>query len=125
MSLPLNYLAGKAIQPLPRLPDCNPVTLINDAFLAHGFGPNIVQEAPDTHTILSLVGAGAGIGFVPITADHIKLPGVVLIPVTDIPDIPLAMAWREHDGNPALHALIDLIDDVSADSGDTDRCDQV
>ena len=81
MSLPLNYLAGKAIQPLPRLPDCNPVTLINYAFLAHGFGPNIVQEAPDTHTILSLVGAGAGIGFVPITADHIKLPGVVLIPV--------------------------------------------
>jgi DNA-binding transcriptional LysR family regulator len=95
------------------------VTVIHNAFLAHGFSPNIVQEAPDTHTILSLVGAGAGIGYVPVSAGHIKLPGVVLVPVSDIPDIPLALAWREDHANPALRALIDLLDDVSAECRQT------
>jgi DNA-binding transcriptional LysR family regulator len=75
------------------------LTVIHGAFLAHGFSPNIVQVAPDTHTIMSLVGAGAGIGFVPVSAGHIKLPGVVLVPVPDIPPTPLALAWREHDTN--------------------------
>jgi DNA-binding transcriptional LysR family regulator len=94
------------------------VTVIHGAFLAHGFSPNIVQEAPDTHTIMSLVGAGAGIGYVPISAGHIKLPGVVLVPVADIPAVPLALAWRQDDTNPALLALVDLLDEVSAESAD-------
>jgi DNA-binding transcriptional LysR family regulator len=97
------------------------LTVIHGAFLAHGFSPNIVQVAPDTHTIMSLVGAGAGIGFVPVSAGHIKLPGVVLVPVPDIPPTPLALAWREHDTNPALLALVDLLDEVSAECRDTDR----
>jgi DNA-binding transcriptional LysR family regulator len=92
------------------------LAVIDNAFLAHGFSPRIVQEAPDTHTILSLVGAEVGIGFVPASAAHIKLPGVVLVPVPEIPPIPLALAWRESDANPALQALIDLLPEVSADS---------
>jgi DNA-binding transcriptional LysR family regulator len=91
------------------------VSLIHSTFLKHGFSPNIAQEAPDTHTIMSLVGAGAGIGFVPVAAGHIKLPGVVLVPVPDIPAIPLVLGWRKNDPNPALHALIDLADEVSAE----------
>lgn len=72
--------------------------VIHSAFLAHGFSPNIVQEAPPTHTIVSPVGAGAGIGFVIASASHIKLPGVVLVPVPGIPPIPLALAWRDDEG---------------------------
>lgn len=78
------------------------------------------QEVPDTHTIMSLVGAGAGIGFVPASAGHIKLPGVVLVPVPEIPPVPLALAWREDDTNPALQALIDLLSAVSAECRHTD-----
>jgi DNA-binding transcriptional LysR family regulator len=96
------------------------LTVIHSAFLAHGFSPNIVQEAPDTHTIMSLVGAGAGIGLVPASAGHIKLPGVVLVPVPDIPAIPLALAWRENDANPALRALIDLLPAVSGECRDAE-----
>jgi DNA-binding transcriptional LysR family regulator len=96
------------------------VTLIHSAFLEHGFSPNIVQEVPDTHTIMSLVGAGVGIGLVPASAGHIKLPGVVLVPVPDIPPVPLALAWREDDVNPALRALIDLLPAVSAECRHTD-----
>jgi DNA-binding transcriptional LysR family regulator len=95
--------------------------VIHSAFLAHGFSPNIVQEAPDTHTIMSLVGAGVGIGLVPASAGHIKLPGVQLVPVPEIPPIPLALAWREDDANPALVALIDLLPAVlAAASHDSD-----
>ncbi|MFJ8950944.1 MULTISPECIES: LysR substrate-binding domain-containing protein [unclassified Streptomyces] len=91
------------------------VALIHSAYLAHGSSPRIVQEAPDTHTILTLVGAGVGIGFVPSSASHLKVPGVVLIPARDIPPLPLALAWRAGDPNPALHALIDLLDEIAAD----------
>jgi DNA-binding transcriptional LysR family regulator len=93
-------------------------TVIHSAFAAHGLSPRIVQEAPDTHTIMSLVGAGVGIGYVPSSAGHIKLPGVTLVPVSDIPPVPLALAWREDDTNPALHTLIDLLPAVSAECAD-------
>jgi DNA-binding transcriptional LysR family regulator len=99
----------------PRHRGSGTVTVIHNAFLAQGFSPNVVQEAPDTHTLLSLVGAGVGIGFVPSAADHIKLPGVVLVPVPDIPPVTLVLAWREADANPALRALIALADEVAPD----------
>ncbi|MGW6962336.1 LysR substrate-binding domain-containing protein [Streptomyces chartreusis] len=89
-------------------------TLIQGAFLRHGINPHIAQVAPDVHTVLSLVGAGVGIGFAPMSAGHIQLPGVVLVPVPDIPPIPLALAWREDDTNPALISLVELLDEASA-----------
>jgi DNA-binding transcriptional LysR family regulator len=110
----LSELRDESVISYPANRGAGTLTVIHSAFLAHGFSPNIVQEAPDTHTIMSLVGAGAGIGFVLASAGHIKLPGVVLIPVPDIPPIPLALAWRENDTNPALLALVDLLDLVSA-----------
>ncbi|MGW9029422.1 LysR substrate-binding domain-containing protein [Streptomyces sp. NPDC055722] len=89
-------------------------TLIQGAFLSHGINPHVAQVAPDVHTVLSLVGAGVGIGFAPMSAGHIQLPGVVLVPVPDIPPIPLALAWREDDTNPALMSLVELLDEASA-----------
>ncbi|MGW5644553.1 LysR substrate-binding domain-containing protein [Saccharopolyspora sp. NPDC003752] len=89
--------------------------LVQAACLRHGYSPDFVQEAPDTHTILSLVGAGSGISLVPSTAAHLKVPGVVLVPVHDAPPIPLALVWRADDPNPALAGLIGLLDEVAAD----------
>ncbi|MEG9518462.1 LysR substrate-binding domain-containing protein [Saccharopolyspora indica] len=89
--------------------------LVQAACLRHGFSPRFVQEAPDTHTILSLVGAGSGIGLVPATAGHLKVPGVVLVPVHDAPPVPLALVWRADDANPALAGLIGLLDEVVAE----------
>lgn len=126
VALPADHpLAGRAHVGLTELRD-EPVigyrtdrggtvpTLIQGAFLRHGISPHVVQVAPDVHTLLSLVAAGAGIGFAPISADHIQLPGVALVPVPDIPPIPLALAWREGDTNPALKSLVGLLDEVSA-----------
>ncbi|MGW1682800.1 LysR substrate-binding domain-containing protein [Saccharopolyspora sp. NPDC002376] len=89
--------------------------LVQAVCLRHGFSPNFVQEAPDTHTILSLVGAGSGVGLVPATAAHLKVPGVVLVPVHDAPPVPLALVWREGDANPALAGLVGLLDEVVAE----------
>ncbi|MDA3624161.1 LysR substrate-binding domain-containing protein [Saccharopolyspora sp. WRP15-2] len=89
--------------------------LVQAVCLRHGFNPNFVQEAPDTHTILSLVGAGSGVGLVPATAAHLKVPGVVLVPVHDAPPVPLALVWREGDANPALAGLVGLLDEVVAE----------
>ncbi|MHA6800212.1 LysR substrate-binding domain-containing protein [Bounagaea algeriensis] len=86
--------------------------IVQAACLQRGFSPHFAQEAPDTHTILSLVGAGSGIGLVPASAGHLELPGVVLVPLPGAPAIPLALAWREDDPNPALHALVDLLHEV-------------
>ncbi|GAB2762349.1 LysR substrate-binding domain-containing protein [Salinifilum aidingensis] len=86
--------------------------VVQAACLQCGFSPHFAQEAPDTHTILSLVGAGSGVGLVPVSAGHLELPGVLLVPLRDAPAIPLALAWREDDPNPALHALVDLLDEV-------------
>ncbi|MCI2418811.1 LysR substrate-binding domain-containing protein [Saccharopolyspora sp. K220] len=89
--------------------------LVQAACLRHGYSPDFVQEAPDTHTILSLVGAGSGISLVPMTAEHLKVPGVVLVPVHDAPPIPLALVWRADDQNPALAGLVGLLDEVVAE----------
>lgn len=86
--------------------------VVQAACLQRGFSPHFVQEAPDTHTILSLVGAGSGVGLVPASAGHLELPGVALVPLSDAPIIPLALAWRTEDTNPALHALVELLDEV-------------
>jgi DNA-binding transcriptional LysR family regulator len=89
--------------------------LVQAACLQHGYSPDFVQEAPDTHTILSLVGAGSGISLVPMPAGHLKVPGVVLVRVHDAPPVPLALVWRADDQNPALGGLIGLLDEVVAE----------
>ncbi|HEY9565290.1 MAG TPA: LysR substrate-binding domain-containing protein [Nocardioides sp.] len=85
--------------------------VIKSAFAAHGLASNIVQEAPDMYTVMLLVGAGEGIGFALETAKHINVPGVRLIPIPDIPTIPLSVAWLERNHDPALKAFLDLMDD--------------
>ena len=78
------------------------------ACLTAGFSPRIVQEAPDTHTLVSLVGTGIGVTLLPAAARHLVLEGVRYLPLRDVAiDVPLGMAWREDDPNPALAAFLD------------------
>ncbi|WP_206024213.1 LysR family transcriptional regulator [Rhodococcus sp. 14C212] len=44
--------------------------------LQAGFSPRIVQEAPDSYTILSLVAAGVGITVTVSSVQHIQMPGL-------------------------------------------------
>lgn len=91
--------------------------MLHAAFLEQGIVPEESQEAPDTHTILSLVGAGAGLGLIPAPAEHLGVPGVTLLPVDDAPSVPLGLAWRADEADPAVTALTGLVEDMQEGAG--------
>ncbi|MEJ8278211.1 LysR family transcriptional regulator [Pseudonocardia spirodelae] len=82
-------------------------TSVDAACLRSGFLPRIEQEAPETHTLLSLVGAGVGVGLALEATAELRTPGVVLVPLSDPPVVPLALAWKRDAANPVLPALLE------------------
>ena len=56
--------------------------------------PHIVQEGVNEPTILSLISAGMGIGWVPAMARWLCPESVVSLPVVDLKMMTLALAWR-------------------------------
>ncbi|WP_267715988.1 LysR substrate-binding domain-containing protein [Streptomyces sp. CoH17] len=80
-------------------------------FRSAGVAPRYVHHLSQVHTILALVRAGLGLALVPKAATALGLDGVVLRPVVGIEGEPveLVVAWRTNDGNPALHAVRDLV----------------
>ncbi|GMA17188.1 LysR family transcriptional regulator [Deinococcus metallilatus] len=74
-----------------------------------GFTPNVVQEAIEIPTLLSLVAAGVGV-FLPIQFfERLSLPGVVYRPLEDAPLIDIVAVWRreeEEEGGPIVRAFL-------------------
>lgn len=78
-----------------------------DAFNRTGIAPRIVAEVSTSQTVLKLVAAGVGIGFVDNTQSNFKPDGVVLRPVLDYTlPITLQMAWARSTENPLLEKFI-------------------
>lgn len=68
-----------------------------------GFEPRVVQEGQTDQAILSLVGAGVGIGFCLASASHRKPADVVVRPVAQLDlTVHLTAIWRTDNTNPAL-----------------------
>lgn len=74
---------------------------------ASGFTPNVVQEAIEIPTLLSLVAAGIGV-FLPIEFfSRLALPGVVYRPLEDAPVVEIVAVWRREAGrDPTLRAFL-------------------
>ncbi|MET7855901.1 LysR family transcriptional regulator [Streptomyces sp. NPDC005318] len=74
---------------------------------AAGFIPRVVQEAPDSYTILALVAAGVGVTLTVSSCRHIQQNGLVYRPLAG-PSIRLraALAWRTDNPSAALHAVL-------------------
>src|SRR5699024_5108943 len=74
-----------------------------------GFSPRIVQEAPDSYTILGLVAAGVGVTLTVSSVSHVKTPGLALVPVAG-PALYL-VATVLHRANPtrAVSAALDVV----------------
>jgi DNA-binding transcriptional LysR family regulator len=72
-----------------------------------GFWPRVVQEAPDTYTVVALVGAAVGVALLPASAERLQFEGVVFRPVTgaDV-QAPIALAWRDGDPSPVLAGFL-------------------
>jgi DNA-binding transcriptional LysR family regulator len=80
---------------------------LHDRLLASLSGPdgppNVVQYAPETQTIVSLVAAEIGVSVVQASVQRLGLPGVVYRPVVDAPIVELAALLRPgEDSRPAL-----------------------
>ena len=84
--------------------------------LAHasGFAADVVQVAPDTQSALALVSAGVGCHLtLSSVAGHASQEHVAFVPVSDeTTDVDLRLAWRQQDGNPALHSVLSLAEEL-------------
>jgi DNA-binding transcriptional LysR family regulator len=72
-----------------------------------GFTPRVVQEAPDSHTILALVAAGVGVTLTLTSCRHVQQNGLVYRPLAGAPiRLRSALAWRTDNPSAALGAVL-------------------
>ena len=73
-----------------------------------GFHPEVSQTVGDSITAVALVAAGFGVSFVPRSASHLQLPGVVYIPLADVGAgiADLVCIYRGDDESPVLAAFL-------------------
>ncbi|GAB3205230.1 LysR family transcriptional regulator [Marinactinospora thermotolerans] len=78
------------------------------ACVSAGFNPRIVQEAPDSYTILALVGSGVGVTLTISSVRHIRHPGLVYRRLAGPPrHLTAALAWRQDNASAALRRVLE------------------
>lgn len=78
-----------------------------------GITPRIVQEAPDSYTILALVAAGAGATLTLTSVQHVQPTGVTYLPIAGEPIwLHAAIAWRTDNASPALARVLEVLEEV-------------
>jgi len=93
--------------------------LIFSACREAGFVPRVVQEVVQVHTVLALVGAGIGIGFVPASIAAIGAPGVAFATLRPAPATSASLAFDAGVESPARNRLVELI--ITADASTATR----
>lgn len=79
-----------------------------------GFSPNVVQEAMQMQTIVSLVAGGMGISIVPISLRNMQRTGVIYKPLTEpTPYAEVAIAWRQQDNAPSLRRFLEIVQSLN------------
>lgn len=74
-----------------------------------GFEPKIVQEAPDSYTILGLVAAGVGVTLTVSSVRHVRTPGLTLLPLSGPRRFMAAtFAWSTQASQATL-AVVDVL----------------
>lgn len=77
-----------------------------------GFVPQIAQVVPDSHAMMVLVAAGIGVGVtVNSVRERMAAQGVAFCEFDDeIPWLNVRVVWRTEDRNPALQAVLPLLE---------------
>jgi DNA-binding transcriptional LysR family regulator len=105
-------LANEQFVSFPRDAGSTLRTITQQFCLAHGFSPRIVQEAPDSYTLHSLVAAGVGVTIALSSTTHVQQPGVRYLPLRgESPRFQSALAWHRDNESPALHTVIRVADE--------------
>lgn len=78
-----------------------------------GFNPRIVQDAPDSYTILALVAAGVGVTLTLTSCQHIQQTGLVYRPLAKPgPLMQTALAWRTDNPSAVLRAVLAVAEEA-------------
>jgi DNA-binding transcriptional LysR family regulator len=75
---------------------------------ADGFTPEIILEAPQWVTIVSLVAAGMGISIVPACVNKLNIPGVIFRPLRSKGWSSIDLWTRTSPSNPAAKSLLTI-----------------
>lgn len=77
-------------------------------FANAGLKPEVAQNVGDSITAVAVVAGGFGAALVPRSASHLRLPGVVFLPVSDVaPGIAdLVCIYRAEDRSPVLQTFL-------------------
>lgn len=79
--------------------------------LSKGLSPRIVQEVVDETTMLSLVSAGMGLGFVNSANEGRKPKFVDFVPLKNFEmKLPLYFAWNKRNSTPALRQFRSIVE---------------
>jgi DNA-binding transcriptional LysR family regulator len=83
------------------------------ACVSAGFTPRVVQEAPDSYTILALVAAGVGVTLTLTSCKHIQQTGLVYRPLAGEPTkLYAALAWRPDNTSAALRTVLEIAEEA-------------
>ncbi len=82
--------------------------LVISYYASHGATPNIVQQAIQMQTIISLVASGIGIALVPSSLRHLARTGVVYLDLLETPPmLDIGIMWRACNTSPIIQHLLD------------------
>ncbi|MGN5631522.1 LysR family transcriptional regulator [Streptomyces sp. AC154] len=112
-SVSIEALAGEPFVSFP----ANTGSTVRDAMVgaceAAGFNPRVVQEAPDSYTIMALVAAGVGVTLTVTSVQHIQQNGLVYRPLAGPPiRRQAALAWRAENPSAALRAVLAVAEEA-------------
>lgn len=81
--------------------------------LEAGFSPRVMQEAPDSYAVLSLVAAGVGVSLTLSSVRHINPPGLVYRELAGTPVyLAVAVVWRAQGVGRATRAVLDILEQI-------------
>jgi DNA-binding transcriptional LysR family regulator len=102
-------LAGEPFVSFPARTGSSLRDVTVEACEAAGHHPRIVQEAPDSYTILALVAMGVGVTLTFTSCTHIQQTGLVYRPLSGPPVVfQAALAWRPDNPSAALRSVLDV-----------------
>jgi DNA-binding transcriptional LysR family regulator len=107
-------LAGEAWIVLPGGASATLPNRLNMLAMWAGFVPRIVQVAPDSWTLVVLVGAGMGVSLILSSVrDNIPSRGVVYKPLAqEQKPVEVRLIWRRGNLSPTLRAVIEISETV-------------
>lgn len=120
LAVPVDHpLAGRGMVSMAELRDeqwvalpSDPASHVNDSFVRRcheaGYVPDVVQRAPDSWTVMALVGAGVGISFTyDSVTTNVSHEAVATVPLKEGQEpVWPRLAWRSANQNPALRKVL-------------------